>query len=97
MASAIPLSSGIVCTEEQYTRSLDSFAIYCLTRGQSIGLTVRPDTYPDEMKNSPLPDCRAVRLYFSFCSLFCFFYHNRESLALLRCSRDEWNGFSVIL
>ncbi|KAF9467367.1 hypothetical protein BDZ94DRAFT_1249167 [Collybia nuda] len=44
MASAIPPYSGIICTEEQYIRSLNSSAIYCLTRSQSIGLTIVAET-----------------------------------------------------
>jgi len=45
MTSVVPAQSGIVCTPEQYNRSLDGHpSIYCLTRGQSIGLTIVAET-----------------------------------------------------
>ena len=38
----IPAQSGIICTPEQYNASLGSDPlIHCLTRGDTIGLTVR--------------------------------------------------------
>ncbi|KDR75017.1 hypothetical protein GALMADRAFT_69346 [Galerina marginata CBS 339.88] len=40
MNSSIGLHSGIVCTAEQYARSKSDSSIHCLTRGESIGLTV---------------------------------------------------------
>ncbi|KAJ7141392.1 hypothetical protein C8R44DRAFT_763319 [Mycena epipterygia] len=35
---------GVVCTAAEYTRSLSDPSIYCLTRGQSIGLTVTAES-----------------------------------------------------
>ncbi|KAJ7693375.1 hypothetical protein B0H17DRAFT_1059942 [Mycena rosella] len=35
---------GIVCTSEQYNRSLADAGLHCLTRGQSIGLTVTAES-----------------------------------------------------
>lgn len=34
------IPKGIVCTAEEFNRSQTDPSIYCLTRGQSIGLTV---------------------------------------------------------
>ncbi|KAF8160646.1 hypothetical protein B0H34DRAFT_838433 [Crassisporium funariophilum] len=40
MANVGRVPSGIICTEEQFSRSIRDTSIYCLTRGESIGLTV---------------------------------------------------------
>ena len=37
----VPAQSGITCTPEQYNTSLSDPLIHCLTRGDTIGLTVR--------------------------------------------------------
>lgn len=35
---------GIICTPEEYSRSLNDSSIHCLTRGQSIGLTLAAES-----------------------------------------------------
>ncbi|TFK44243.1 hypothetical protein BDQ12DRAFT_7840 [Crucibulum laeve] len=41
---AVPILDGIICTSEQYARQRESGEIHCLTRGQSIGLTIVAQT-----------------------------------------------------
>jgi len=41
MDTAIPTGSGITCTPEEYAASLSNFSTHCLTKADSIGLTVR--------------------------------------------------------
>ncbi|KDR75047.1 hypothetical protein GALMADRAFT_69340 [Galerina marginata CBS 339.88] len=40
MAANAGLSNGIICTPDQYERSKTDDSIHCLTRGESIGLTI---------------------------------------------------------
>ncbi|KAJ6594294.1 hypothetical protein B0H19DRAFT_1094861 [Mycena capillaripes] len=42
MSALVP--PGVVCTAEEYARSVSDPSIYCLTRGQSIGLTVTAES-----------------------------------------------------
>ncbi|KAJ7267536.1 hypothetical protein B0H12DRAFT_1092875 [Mycena haematopus] len=42
MSELVP--PGVVCNAEEYVRSLTDQSIYCLTRGQSIGLTVTAES-----------------------------------------------------
>jgi len=64
---------GIICTPEEYSRSLNDSSIHCLTRGQSIGLTASPIlqtcTFYADFLN--LVGCR-VRLRFTSRSLMGF-------------------------
>lgn len=84
MATTTPtIHPGMICTVEEFTRSITDKSIRCLTRGESLGLTVsssaRSTTRYDCAQRAYLPSasagCDCCRPDFTACGAVCHLAH----------------------